>query len=155
MLLHHPRLGEHEIAAHMRYRFHGFVHRIQIDGIVQKEKIRLIMGVPFHLADDALLRFLVHRVEGLLIESAKFRKKGKVAARMLTRVHMLLHADAGANDAATAASLHVGLATVGRIRQRFVEAGLQAAVTKRRRPGGQRQLDGKQEAFLMALATAA
>lgn len=72
MLLHHLRLGENEIAGHMRYKFHGPVHRIQIDGIVQKEKIRLIMGVPFHLTDDALLRFLVHRVEGLLIEPAKF-----------------------------------------------------------------------------------
>jgi transposase len=41
---------------------------------------------------------------------------------------------------------------VERIRKRFVEEGLEAALTERPRPGGQRKLDGKQEAFLIALA---
>ena len=39
-----------------------------------------------------------------------------------------------------------------RIRQRFVEDGLEAALSERPRPGGQRKLAGKQEAFLSALA---
>jgi transposase len=55
-------------------------------------------------------------------------------------------------DAAIAAALHVGIATVERIRRRFVEAGLEAALQERLRPGGQCKLDGKQEAFLIALA---
>jgi transposase len=79
-------------------------------------------------------------------------KKGKVAARKLTRAHLLLQADAGGMDAAIAAALHVGIATVERVRKRFVEEGLEAALHERPRPGGQRKLDGKQEAFLIALA---
>ena len=79
-------------------------------------------------------------------------KKGKVAARKLTRAHILLQADAGALDAAIAAALHVGVATVERVRKRFVEEGVDAALRERPRPGAQRKLDGKQEAFLIALA---
>ena len=77
---------------------------------------------------------------------------GKVAARQLTRAHILLQADAGGMDAAVAAALHVGIATVERVRKRFVEEGLEAALCERPRPGGRRKLDGKQEAFLVALA---
>ena len=39
-----------------------------------------------------------------------------------------------------------------RIRKRFVEDGLEAALSEQPRPGGQRKLDGQQEAFLIALA---
>ncbi len=79
-------------------------------------------------------------------------KQGKIAARKLTRAHILLQADAGVVDTAIATALHVGTATVERIRKRFVEEGLDAALSERPRPGGQRKLDGKQEAFLIALA---
>jgi transposase len=79
-------------------------------------------------------------------------KKGKVSARKLTRAHILLQADAGVPDKAIAAALHIGIATVERLRKRLVEEGLDAALSERPRPGGQRKLDGKQEAFLVALA---
>jgi len=48
-------------------------------------------------------------------------KRGKVAARKLTRAHILLQADAGATDEAIARALHAGMATVERVRKRFVE----------------------------------
>jgi putative transposase len=79
-------------------------------------------------------------------------KKGKVSARKLSRAHTLLQAEAGATDEAIAAALHLGIATVERIRKRFVEEGLEAALVERARPGGRRKLDGRQEAFLIALA---
>jgi transposase len=79
-------------------------------------------------------------------------KKGKVAARKLCRSQILLQADEGAIDAVIAATLHVGVATVERTRKRFVEEGLNAALTERRRPGGQPKLQGKDEAFLIATA---
>jgi transposase len=79
-------------------------------------------------------------------------KRGKVAARTLTRAHILLQADAGATDEAIAHALHAGMATVERVRKRFVEQGLEAALTERPRPGGKRKLDGRTEAFLVALA---
>jgi hypothetical protein len=79
-------------------------------------------------------------------------KQGQIAARQLTRAHMLLRADAGDRDAVMAAALHVGSATVERVRKRCVKEGLEAALHERPRPGGQRQLKSKQEAFLIALA---
>jgi transposase len=78
--------------------------------------------------------------------------RGKVAARKLTRAHILLQADAGATDEAIAQALHAGMATVERVRKRFVEQGLAGALTERPRPGGRRKLDGRTEAFLVALA---
>lgn len=79
-------------------------------------------------------------------------RKGKASARKIVRAHVLLRADEDATDASIAQALHVGCSTVHRTRQRFVEGGLPWALTERSRRGGQRRLDGKQEAFLVALA---
>jgi transposase len=79
-------------------------------------------------------------------------QKGKASARMLRRARTLLLAADGFSDAAIAQVLSIGHATVERTRQRWVEEGLEAALTERPRPGGERKLDGKQEAFLVALA---
>ncbi len=79
-------------------------------------------------------------------------KRGKVSARRLTRAHRWLQTAAGVSDEAIAQALHIGTATVARIRQRCVEEGLEAALTEPPRPGGQRQLDGKPAACLIALA---
>jgi hypothetical protein len=65
-------------------------------------------------------------------------KRVKVAARQLSRAHILLHAHAGATDDGMAHALHIGTATVERTRKRCVEAGLEAALAERPRPGGRR-----------------
>lgn len=82
-------------------------------------------------------------------------KKGKVAARKLCRAQILLQADEGASDILIATTLHTGVATVERTRKRFVEEGLDAALTERRRPGGKPKLQGQDEAFLIATACSA
>jgi transposase len=78
--------------------------------------------------------------------------KGKASARKVRRAHLLLLAAEGRSDSAIASALHLGRATVERTRKRFVEEGLEAALSERPRPGGTPKLDGKQEAFLVALA---
>jgi transposase len=78
-------------------------------------------------------------------------QKGKSGARKLTRARILLQADEGLTDEEIATALGVGVATVERTRQRFVEANLEA-LTERPRPGGQCKLSGKQEAHLIAVA---
>jgi len=78
--------------------------------------------------------------------------KGKVAARTLTRAHILLQAEAGATDGEIATALHVGVATVERTRRRCVEEGVDKALTERPRPGAPRLLQGPHEAHLVALA---
>jgi transposase len=82
----------------------------------------------------------------------EFVKRGTVPARKLTRAHILLRADEGATDEAIAESLHIARTTVERLRRRFVEENLDAALGERPRPGGKRKLDRKQEAHLIAIA---
>jgi transposase len=84
--------------------------------------------------------------------------KGKAAARALTHGRILLksdEADGGPawTDAAVCEALDVGLCTVMRVRERFVEEGLEAAL--RPRPSSYvqpRKLDGHLEAQLVTLA---
>jgi len=78
-------------------------------------------------------------------------QRGKSSARTLTRARILLQADDGLIDEEIATGLDVGVATVERLRQRFVEENLEA-LTERPRPGGQRKLSGRQEAHLIAVA---
>ena len=87
---------------------------------------------------------------------------GKAAARKLAHARVLLHADAAPGgpawtDQRIAAAVALGRATVERIRQRFVEQGLEAALNPRKpdRPGRPRKLDGRAEARLIALACSA
>jgi len=79
-------------------------------------------------------------------------KKGKVVARRLRRAQLLLLAADGYTETEIAAALHVGVSTVERIRKRFVEGGIEWALTERPRPGGTPKLQGKDEAFLIATA---
>jgi transposase len=88
-------------------------------------------------------------------ERARLRtliRTGTGAARTLARARVLLLADEGHTDAHIAANVHVGTTTVERLRRRWVEGGLPAALQERPRPGGNPKLDGKQEALLVALA---
>jgi len=78
-------------------------------------------------------------------------QKGKTAARKVRRAHVLLLAAEGKTDRQISEPLHTGTATVERLRKRFVEEGLEAALAEKPRPGAQRKLDGKQEALLVAL----
>jgi transposase len=82
---------------------------------------------------------------------AQLLRRGKAGTCKLTRARILLKADEGLSDAEIAAALHVGTATVGRTRQRFVEENL-GALNEHARPGAQRKLTGKQEAHVIAVA---
>src|SRR5262245_33769576 len=68
------------------------------------------------------------------------------------RCDILLRAHEGDADREIADDLGVHPATVGRVRRRFAEHGLDAALTDRPRPGGPPKLAGKREAMVTALA---
>src|SRR4029453_13374943 len=85
-------------------------------------------------------------------ELCRLLKQGKPSARKVARAHMPLHAAEGATEERMAPILRGGFSPVPRPRQRFVEGGLPSALIERRRPGAIHKLDGKQEAFLVALA---
>jgi transposase len=88
----------------------------------------------------------------------KLISRGKGAARRLAHARILLHADQGEGrpgktDAEIAEAVGVSVATIERVRQRFVEEGLEAALSPR--PPQRlypRKLDGEAEARLIALA---
>jgi hypothetical protein len=85
-------------------------------------------------------------------------RTGKAAAATQAHARILLKADQGPGgpawpDAHIAEALEVGLSTVHRVRQAYVEEGLEAALHRKRPTGRQyRKLDGAQEAHLVALA---
>jgi transposase len=80
--------------------------------------------------------------------------RGKGAARKLLHARILLKADenVGWSDERISEALDVSLSTIGRVRERFVEEGLEVALA-RKAPQRvyQRRLDGAQEAHLVAL----
>jgi transposase len=87
---------------------------------------------------------------------------GKRSALTLTRARILLKADQADGgpaweDARIAEALDCGVRTIERIRQRFVEQGLEAALGRKPqdRPSRERKLDGRGEARLIALACSA
>lgn len=88
----------------------------------------------------------------------KLVSTGRASAKRQTHGRILLKADAGLagpgwTDEQICTALDVSLATVARVRRRFVEEGLEA-VTHHRKVGrpSRRRLDGAQEARLLALA---
>lgn len=87
---------------------------------------------------------------------------GQAAAKKLAHARILLKADSAEGgpawtDEAIAAAVEVSTDTVARVRQRFVEDGLEAALVRKKqdKPSRERVLDGTAEAKLLAVACSA
>lgn len=76
-------------------------------------------------------------------------RKGTHKARVIRRAQTLLWSDAGKTDSEIAEWQGMRPLTVAKTRQRWVE---EQSLEDKPRPGGKPKLDGKQEAFLVALA---
>jgi len=81
-------------------------------------------------------------------------RRGTAAARKLSRGRILLKADEqeGWTDVAIADAFDVGVRTVERLRQRFVEEGLDACLNPKSQPRMPRIVNGEVEAHIVALA---
>jgi hypothetical protein len=87
---------------------------------------------------------------------------GKASAKKLTHARILLKADAATggpawSDRRMATAVEVSTDTVARVRERFVEQGLEAALIRKQQdqPSRDRVLDGRAEAKLIVLACSA
>jgi transposase len=77
---------------------------------------------------------------------------GVEKARKLTRARILLKANEGWTDKQIHEALDVGQPTVGRVRKRYAEEGLDVSLNRRpTRRQYERKIDGKAEAHLIAL----
>ena len=98
-------------------------------------------------------KYIVTLTDSERAELRKLISSGKGAARRLTHARVLLKADQGLTDDRIASEVEVGVATVERVRRRFVLENLEAALDPRRpdKPR-ERKIDGLVEAHLIALA---
>ena len=102
-------------------------------------------------------KYVVALTEDERQELEKLTTTGKHVVSRINHARILLKADinqpdGGWTDREISAALDISLCTIERVRRRFVEESLEAAL--KRRPGGgatQRRLDGEQEAHLVAL----
>lgn len=85
-------------------------------------------------------------------ELASLTSRGKLSVRKLKRAQILMAADQGGKDETISQTLGVGLSTIHRTRQKYVEGGVEWALSERPRAGGSKKLDGKAEALLVATA---
>ena len=99
----------------------------------------------------AAIKYKVKLTESERSRLNEVSHRGKLSVRTVKRALALLKADEGIRDGETAGALLINAATVARVRKRFVEEGLEAAINDKPRPGRERKLDGKQEARLVAI----
>ncbi len=91
-------------------------------------------------------------------ELEQLTKKGKIAAYKMNHARILLLADinqqeGGWSDQRISESLNVGHATIERVRQRFVEEGIESALSRREQKNRRAKIiDGEKEAYLIAIA---
>lgn len=79
-------------------------------------------------------------------------RSGTHNARTITRARILLQLNQGKHDAEICEALNTSASTVGGIRKRCSQEGLEAALHERPRPGATPKFDAVQEAALIALA---
>jgi transposase len=77
---------------------------------------------------------------------------GRGPVRKVKRAQILLAAANGSSDERIAANVAVGTSTIYRTKRRFVEEGLEPALSEAPRPGAERKLAAKEEALLVATA---
>ena len=100
----------------------------------------------------AAIKYKVKLAESERSRLNEVSHRGKLSVRSVKRALALLKADEGIRDREIAGALLINAATVARVRKRFIEEGLEAAINDKPRPGRERKLDGKQEARLVAIA---
>jgi transposase len=77
---------------------------------------------------------------------------GKGSVRRIKRAQILLAADARSTDEEISLNVGAGTSTVYRTKQRFVEEGLEQALSEAPRPGAPRKLGASDESILIAVA---
>ena len=98
------------------------------------------------------IRYIVELSEEERARLHELTGGGQARVRRVKRAQILLAAEHGHGDAAVASMVGVGTATVYRTKRRFVEGGLEVALSEGPRGGARRKLTGREETLLVAVA---
>lgn len=102
-------------------------------------------------------KYIVKLTEKEREELTQMISTGKDSARKLMHARILLKADESAGgphwrDEQMCEAIGASLSTIGRVRQKFVEEGVEAAISRRKGSGiRDLKIDGEREAHLVAL----
>ena len=97
-------------------------------------------------------KYLVDLSKGEKAKLVELTQKGRPGARKIKRTNILLLADGGKTDFEIAELLHTSWLTVLRTRRKFVEGGLEFALSELPRAGRLPKIDAKVETILTTLA---
>ena len=106
--------------------------------------------LPYDEVPDMNIKYIIDLNEEERKSLLELTQGGKPGARKMKRAQKKVLADEGSTDEAIASALKTGTSTVFRTRRRFVEGGIEHALTEASRPGGSRKLTGREEALLVA-----
>ena len=98
------------------------------------------------------IRYIVELSEEERAQLHELTGGGQARVRRVKRAQILLAAEHGHGDAAVASMVGVGTATVYRTKRRFVEGGMEVALSEGPRGGARRKLTGREETLLVAVA---
>ena len=98
------------------------------------------------------VRYMVELTDGERTQLQELTGGGDARVRRVKRAQILLAAHQGHCDAVIAGTVGVGTSTVYRTKRRFVECGLEGALSEDPRPGARRKLTGREETLLVAVA---
>lgn len=96
--------------------------------------------------------YIVNLSEEEKEQLVELTSKGRNPSRKIKRANILLQASTGKSDIEIAKTLYSSVRTVERTRQKFVEGGLDFALSERRRSGRLPKVDDKVEAILTTIA---
>jgi hypothetical protein len=122
-------------------------------GLKLAEKLSTPDGVVQRVA---MKRYLVDLTEAERADLRRLTTTGRVAASRVMHARILLKADEGLTDEEIADHCDAGVATIERVRKRFVLEGLAAALERKKQENPRAlKLDGVAEAKLVQLACSA
>ena len=98
------------------------------------------------------LRYTVELIDGERTRLQELTGGGDAWVRRVRRARILLASEQGHCNAVIADTVGGGASTVYRTRRRFVECGLEGALSEDPRPGARRKLTGREETLLVAVA---
>ena len=97
------------------------------------------------------IRYIVDLSEEERMRLQELTGGGKARVRRVKRAQILFAPEQGHDDATIADTVGVGTSTVYRTKRRFVEQGLEAALSEAPRIGASRKRTGREEALLVAV----